>query len=209
MQLARNLKAALSIVAAVAAIIGLVLLLSFGSDARSQSLRGSWKQVDLTNILPSSVLPIEVQLADSTTAWLVGNETIMPGAKQEGRVYKLKWQGEMWGLSEQYNFPDPIRYLKTSPDGSVRVVASGRCAFCSDYSQILRKNASGWQEETAKLEGVFLSSISMLPGGQEGWAAGVKTIPVCKFTCSESYLLHFKNGSWVSDPTVSTFRQGF
>jgi hypothetical protein len=206
MHLTRNPPVTLLI---ASVLVGLVLLFSFVPGARSQVLRGSWTQVDLSNILPSSVLPLEVALADNTTAWLVGIETIMPGAKDEGRVYKLKRQGGKWGLSAQYDFPDPIRCLKATQDGSVRVVASGRCAFCSDYSQILRKDANGWHEETGKLEGVFLSSISMLPGGQEGWAAGVKIIPVCKFTCSESYLLHFKNGSWVSDPTVSAFRQGF
>jgi len=45
----------------------------------------------------------------------------------------------------------------------------------------------------------------MLPGGQEGWAAGGIAITNCKFTCSETYLLHYSNGSWIRDTTATGF----
>ncbi|HEX9987993.1 MAG TPA: hypothetical protein VGE45_05875 [Chloroflexia bacterium] len=108
-------------------------------------------------------------------------------------------------MSEQYIFPYSIQYLHAAPDGTVRVVGrryiGGVC--CETYDQILRKDTgvSEWQEETEQLHGIYLDSILMLPGGQEGWAGGAKTIEDCKFTCSESYLLHYTNGSWVTDNT--------
>jgi len=62
--------------------------------------------------------------------------------------------------------------------------------------------------QAGQLGDVSLGSISMLPGEQEGWAAGRKATSNCHFACSDAYLLHFKDGAWVSDPRVSGFGYG-
>src|SRR6476646_4711124 len=170
MRLKRRPTAALSM---AAALFCLVMLFSFSSGAQSQRWRVSWKQIDISAIVPSSIFLFSLQMSDSSTAWLLGYERSRATDTYGGHVYKLKWQSGSWVLSEHYSFPYVVTLVKPVSENSIWAVAKrdSRSSCCNGYDQILHKDASGWHVQAGQLGDVSLGSISMLPGEQEGWAA--------------------------------------